>query len=159
MKRLILQSFLLASLLLSGCAGTAMRVQTAYQPASGDKLTYVVVPKVEVSDEALSILRQQLDSKLQGSGLLAASPAEARKSVEISITNYYMRHGATRALVGVMAGADNMQSSVQVKDRKTQAVVGEFAVESKNPTAMGTSRGMIIEHADKIVEYLTSGRP
>jgi hypothetical protein len=58
-----------------------------------------------------------------------------------------------------MAGADNMQSSVQVKDRKTQAVVGEFAVESKNPTAMGTSRGMIIEHADKIVEYLTSGRP
>jgi hypothetical protein len=158
MKRLALQGFVLASLLLGGCAGTALRVQSAYQPASGDKLTYVVVPKVEVSDEALSILRQELDSQLQAKGLLAANPAEARKSVEISITNYYMRHGATRALVGVMAGADNMQSSVQVKDRKTQTVVGEFAVESKNPSAWGTSRGMIMEHADKIVEYLRSGR-
>jgi hypothetical protein len=68
-----------------------------------------------------------------------------------------MRHGATRALVGVMAGADNMQSSVQVRDKKSQAVVGEFFVESKNPTAMGTSRGMIVEHANKIVQYLRSG--
>jgi Domain of unknown function (DUF4410) len=159
MKRLALQGFVLASLLLSGCAGTALRVQSAYQPASGDKITYAIFPKVEVSDEALSILRQELDSQLQGKGLLAANPTEARKSVEISITNYYMRHGATRALVGIMAGADNMQSSVQVKDRTTQVVVGEFAVESKNPTAWGTSRAMIMEHADKIVEYLTSGRP
>lgn len=159
MKRfLVLQVLILASLLLGGCAGTSLRVQTAYQPDYGDKLTYVVVPKVEVSDEALSILRQELDSQLQSKGLLAASPTEARKSVEISITNYYMRHGATRALVGIMAGADNMQSSVQVKDRKTLAVVGEFAVESKNPSAWGTSRGMIMEHADKIVEYLRSGR-
>jgi len=159
MKRIVLQGFVLTSLLLGGCAGTALRVQSAYQPASGDKLTYVVVPKVEVSDEGLSILRQELDSQLQGKGLLAASPVEAKKSVEISITNYRMRHGAARALVGVMAGTDNMQSSVQVKDRKTQAVVGEFAVESKNPTAWGTSRGMITEHAGRIVEYLTSGRP
>ena len=159
MKRIALLGFVLASLLLGGCAGTALRVQSAYQPASGDKLTYVVVPKVELSDEALSILRQELDSQLRGSGLLAANPAEARKSVEISITNYYMRHGATRAMVGIMAGADNMQSSVQVKDRRTQAVVGEFAVESKNTTAWGTSRGLIVDHANKIVEYLRSGRP
>jgi len=132
-------------------------VQTAYQPTPGDKVTYAVVPKVQVSEEALSILRQELESQLQGSGLLAANSGEARKNVEISITNYYMRHGATRALVGVMAGADNMQSSVQVRDKKSQAVVGEFFVESKNPTAMGTSRGMIVEHANKIVQYLKSG--
>jgi hypothetical protein len=134
-----------------------MRVQTAYLPTSGDKLTYAVVPKVPVSEEALSILRQELNSQLRGSGLLAANPEEARKNVEISITNYYMRHGATRALVGVMAGADNMQSSVQVRDTKSQAVVGEFSIESTNPTALGTSRGMIVEHANKIVQYLRSG--
>jgi len=157
MKRLLVQGVVVASLLLGGCAGTALRVQTAYQPTPGDKVTYAVVPKVQVSEEALSILRQELESQLQGSGLLAANSGEARKNVEISITNYYMRHGATRALVGVMAGADNMQSSVQVRDKKSQAVVGEFFVESKNPTAMGTSRGMIVEHANKIVQYLKSG--
>jgi hypothetical protein len=157
MKRLLAQGLLVVSLLLGGCAGTGLRVQTAYQPAPGDKLSYAVVPKVQVSEEALSILRQELDSQLRGGGLLAANPAEARKNVEISITNYYMRHGAARALVGVMAGADNMQSSVQVRDTKSQALVGEFSVESKNPTAMGTSRGMIVEHANQIVKYLRSG--
>jgi hypothetical protein len=156
MKKLILQGLLVASLLLTGCAGTKMSVQAPYQPTQGAALAYVVNPKVEVSDEALGILRQRLDSQLRASGLLASS-AGASKQVEISIVNYYMRHGATRALVGVMAGADNMQSSVIVKDSTTQAVLGEFKVESSNPTAMGTSRGMIEDHADKIVAYLKSG--
>src|SRR6266511_1449358 len=93
MKRLLVQGVVVASLLLGGCAGTALRVQTAYQPTLGEKLTYAVVPKVQVSEEALSILRQELDSQLQGSGLLAATSGEARKNVEISVTNYYMRHG------------------------------------------------------------------
>lgn len=144
-------------MMIGGCAGTGMRVQTAYQPTSGDKLTYTVVAKVAVSDQALSILRQEIDSQLQNSGMLATNPDEARKHVEISITNYYMRHGAVRALVGIMAGSDNMKSSVQVKDKQSQVVVGAFFVESTNPTAMWTSKGMIEEHAKKIVEYLKSG--
>jgi hypothetical protein len=45
-----------------------------------------------------------------------------------------------------------------VKDAKTGTALSKFSVESKNPTAWGTSRGMIEEHADKIVNYLKSGQ-
>lgn len=143
-------------LVLAGCAGTGMKVQTAYTPTPGASITYTVDPKVEISQEALGIFRQRLDSQFGTSGLLATGKPPAR-SVDIVITNYYMRHGATRALVGILAGADNMQSSIIVRDMKTKAVIGQFAVESTNPTAMFTSRGLIEDHADKIVRYVSSG--
>jgi hypothetical protein len=57
-----------------------------------------------------------------------------------------------------MAGADNILSQVTVRDAASGSVLGEFVVESKNPSAWGTSRGLIEEHADKIVSYLKSGR-
>lgn len=155
MKRLIALVILVA-VSLGGCS-TAGNVQRAYRPAPGDTISYVIIPKAEVSDEALAILRSELDGELRASGLLAAGPADARKAVEISITSYRMRHGATRAMVGIMAGSDNMQSSVVVTDKASGAVVGQFSVQSKNSTAWGTSRGMIADHAGKIVEYLRSG--
>ena len=43
-------------------------------------------------------------------------------------------------------------------DQANANAVSEFVVESKNPTAWGTSRGMIEDHADKIVETLTNGK-
>lgn len=92
----------------------------------------------------------RLKSQFEGS-------AGADRKAEIVIVNYYMRHGATRALVGIMAGADNILSQVTVRDGGG-AVLGEFTVESKNPSAWGTSRGMIEEHADKIVGYLKAGK-
>ncbi|MCD2339263.1 hypothetical protein LRH25_02795 [Ideonella azotifigens] len=53
-----------------------------------------------------------------------------------------------------MAGSDNIQSTVRLKDTATGKVLSEFKVESKNPTALFTSRGLIEEHADKIVATL-----
>lgn len=156
MNRTVLLNLVVTLLVVAGCAGTGMKVQTAYTPTPGASITYTVDPKVEMSTEAMGIFKQRLESQFGTSGLLAAGKPPAR-SVEIVITNYYMRHGATRALVGILAGADNMQSSITVRDTKTKAVIGQFAVESTNPTAMFTSRGMIEEHADKIVRYVSSG--
>ena len=152
--RPLIKAGIVASVLMAGCAGTKLSVQAPYRPDTASKLSYVITPKVAVSEEALGILRQRLDIQLNAEGLLGPNPT---RQVEISIVNYYMRHGAARALVGVMAGADNMQSTVTIRDTQTQAVLGEFKVESNNATAMGTSRAMIEEHADKIANYLKSG--
>lgn len=140
----------LCTLLLAGCAGTSLNVQKAYPPATGEQFSYSVNPKVEVSAEALEILDGRLKSQL-------GNADGAGRKVEIVITNYYMRHGATRALVGIMAGADNILSQVTVRDAGG-AVLGEFTVESKNPSAWGTSRGLIEEHADKIARYVKTGK-
>ncbi len=72
--------------------------------------------------------------------------------------NYYMRHGAARAMVEIMAGSDNIQSRVKIKDSSTGNVLSEFTVQSKNPTAWGTSKGLIEEHADKIVATLKGAK-
>jgi hypothetical protein len=151
MKPVVALGTFVVCLLAAGCAGTSLNVQKAYAPGAGEKYSYTVNPKVEVPAEALDILKARLQSQL------ADRTDPAGRKVEIAITNYYMRHGAARALVGIMAGADNMLSVVTVRDA-AGAVVGEFAVESKNPSAWGTSRGMIEEHADKIAAYLKSGK-
>ena len=159
MKTRFLLSLVVSCLLIAGCAGTTMRVQTEYRPVAGEKFGYEIVNMAKMSEEALVIMRLRLDGELANKGLLATGPQESGRKVEIVVTNYYMRHGAARSLVGVMAGADNITSTVKVKDGKTNAVLGEFVVESKNPTALGTSRGLVEGHADLIVRYLQTGRP
>jgi hypothetical protein len=50
-----------------------------------------------------------------------------------------------------------MKSIIIVKDKKSNKIISEFKVQSGNATSWGTSRGMIQDHADQIVKYLTVG--
>jgi hypothetical protein len=159
MKTKLLSGLTVSCLLIAGCAGTSMRVQTQYHPVAGEKLRYEIVNMANVSEEGLVIMRLRLNNDLSGKGLLATGAQESSRAVQVVVNTYYMRNGATRALVGVMAGSDRIISTVNVKEVKTGAVLGEFVVESKNPTAMGTSRGLIEQHADLIARYLETGQP
>lgn len=158
MKRISTMTMLLSFVLLTGCAGTSLRVNAPYTPGANQKFTYEIVNKGQMSDEALTIFRNRLESQLIASQLLTAGTDEAARPVQIVIENYYMRHGSARALVGVMAGEDNILSTIIVKETKTGNVLSTFEVESVNPTAWGSSHGLIQEHADKIVSYLKSGK-
>jgi uncharacterized protein DUF4410 len=158
MKRVSIAAIVLCCALFAGCAGTSLRVSEQYQPSAGQRFTYDIINKAPMSDEGLAIMRERLTSQLAASGLLATSADGSARAVQIVIENYYMRHGATRAMVGVMAGSDNILSTIVVKDVKTGTALSKFEVQSKNPTAWGTSRGMIEDHADKIVNYLKSGQ-
>lgn len=60
-----------------------------------------------------------------------------------------MRHGAARALVGIMAGRDKIISHVRVVDA-TGTQRAAFEVESTNSTAWGTTRGLHQKHAEEI---------
>ena len=158
MNRILVAGALLPCLLLVACAGASLRVDRPYQPSPGQKFTYEIVNKAQVPAEGLGILEARLATQLTGSGLLTSRTDKSARTVEIVIENYYMRHGATRAMVGVMAGADNILSTVIVKEAGSGEVLARFQVQSSNPTALGTSRGLIEEHADKIVNYLKSGQ-
>ena len=157
MQKLLLSLLIASATLVAGCT-TSAKVQSEYKLAQGEKFSFLITAPTEVSAEARQIFNERLTSQLTGSGLLAASSDASARSLEIAVTNYNMRHGAARALLGIMAGSDNMQSTIKVKDRGTGAVLSEFSIESKNSTAWGTSRGMIEDHADKIVETLKGGK-
>jgi hypothetical protein len=155
MKR-TLRHVVAASLLfvLTGCIGTSSQVRSAYAPAAGDKFAYAIENAGGMSAEGLQILDDKLKSELSTGGLLAAASDPAARKVEIRITNYRMRHGAARAMAGIMAGKDNITSDVRILERGTGKLLGQLTVESGNATAVGTSRGLIEGHAREIVEFL-----
>lgn len=145
---------LIAIAMLAGCVGTDLQEKQSYTANQSDSFSYEIIETDNVSAEGMSIFKNRLDSKLSALGLSDQNP---NKTVEITFKNYYMRHGAARALVGIMAGADNITTEVTIKDKSTGAVLGSFQVVSKNPTATGTARGLIEQHADKIANYIKSG--
>jgi hypothetical protein len=144
------------SMLLAGC-GTSSQVKSDYARASSDRFTYEVVNTDGMSDEGLSILKARIEALLAERGQRAAGTEVDAKKVTIEITNYYMRHGATRAMVGIMAGRDNIESDVRILDASGK-VLGQIDVSSFNSTAWGTSRGLIEGHAEEIVEFATGAK-
>ena len=145
-------------MLLTACAGTSSKVRTDYRLVQGEKFNIRVTTTTNPSEEGLQILRERLTSQLASTGLLATAADGSAKTIDVAVNHYNMRHGATRAMVGILAGSDYVQSTVKVMDAATGKALSEFIVESKNPTAWGTSRGMIQDHADKIVETLRGGK-
>lgn len=148
---------LLGILVLSAC-GTSSQVTQRYSAAANDQFAYTIDNRGGMSAENLATLRSALDSQLRAAGLLAATAASAERRVTITINEYRMRHGAARALVGIMAGKDTIRSTVKVvaSDGK---VLGSSEIDSGNATAWGTTGGMVEGHAEEIVNFLrgTSG--
>jgi Domain of unknown function (DUF4410) len=157
MKKFVVSCLMVCASLMAGC-GTTAKIQTEYKLPQGEKLAFKVDAPQDMSAEALGILNARLTAQLTSSGLLA-TPADAKaRSLDVKVNNYYMRHGATRALFGIMAGADNIQSTIKITDKATGSVLSEFSVESKNASAWGTSSGMLEDHADKIINTLKGSK-
>lgn len=159
MKNLLVAVFLTSTaLLLGGCAGTSAIVPTDYRMAQSERLKLQLNTPEGANEEGVSILYDHLTSRLDESGLLARANDAESSTLEVNVTYYTMRHGAARAMVGILAGTDNIQSMVKIKEAFTGKALWEFTVESKNPTAWGTSRGLIENHADKIVDVIKASR-
>jgi len=158
MKILVATLLIVSNSLLVGCAGTSATVKSEYRLVQGEKVKLQLSTPSTASEEGVSIFRDRLTSQLSSRGLLAGASDGSNRTLEVTVNNYYMRHGAARAMVGIMAGTDNIQSTIKVKDQATGKALSEFTVESKNPTAWGTARGLIEEHADEIVATLTGAK-
>lgn len=141
------------ALALSAC-GTSSQVRENYSRVAGDKFTYEVVNTDGMSDEGLAMLKSQIDSMLTARGQRAAGTESDARKLNIEITNYYMRHGATRFFAGIMAGRDSIRSTVKITDQAGN-VLGQTDVDSTNATAWGTSGGLIESHAREVVDFAT----
>ncbi len=142
-------SFIL--LVITGCTSVG-EVQKPYTPEDSDKFTYQIENSSIASKEAVSILKKRLESQLASNNILSENDNENTKDIKITFNHYRMRHGASRALVGVFAGADKIDTTITITQGDIH--LGEFIVKSSNASAWGTSRGLIEAHADKIINYL-----
>ncbi|MDR7134084.1 hypothetical protein J2X06_001268 [Lysobacter niastensis] len=129
---------LVAMLVVSGCAGTSSSVRSAYSGGPSDRFAYEIDNYGGMTPEGRTILISRLRQQLASA--LAVENDQGANRINIRIDYYRMRHGAARALVGVMAGQDHIKSSVTVTARDG-TLLGSIVVDSKNPTALFTARG------------------
>jgi len=74
--------------------------------------------------------------------------------VRIEITGYHIKTGASRGLMGSLAGADEVKSIVQVIDTETNKIIGESTVLTSTSMAHG-QKAMAWVHADDIANFLS----
>lgn len=144
--------FMFGLLALAGCSTSAM-VRTPYQKVQGNTFEVRLQTPPDAGKEGMTLLRTDLDNELRSKSLLATAPGAGVRVLDVNVTYYRMRPGAARALVGIMAGRDKIESAVTVKDAGGK-VLSEYVVTSTNGTAMGTASGMIAKHAREIVDTL-----
>ena len=143
---------LVVAILLSGCIGTkGMAVRPNDAPADA-RYWYSVDTSGGMTPEGLVVLKARLDERF--AAVRAPDRTPGAVEVRITVTSYRMRHGAARALVGIMAGTDHVHSPVELIDTASGAVLGALNVESKNQTAIGSAGGLIRGHADEIADYV-----
>lgn len=147
-------ALLLLVLLLSACS-TSSRIHQAPAGLQDKSFEYRFTNRGGDNAEGIAELERVIRNQLMVGGFVdQGAPAG---TLEITLTHYYVRHGAARALVGIMAGRDKIVSHVRVVDT-TGVVLAAFEVESTNSTAWGTTGGLHEKHAEEILGQLRQGR-
>ncbi|MCL1128037.1 hypothetical protein [Shewanella surugensis] len=136
---------------MTGCEGTRLSVLQEYNQQKTALFSYEIIDNASVTEKGMKIFKAQLDDNLKRLNLVDEA---ADKVIEVICTHYYMRHEASRALLGAMAGSDNITSMVLIKDKETGDILAELKVVSKNPTILGSAQGLIKQQADKITDYI-----
>lgn len=155
MKRLVALSVLLLCSTLTACVGTSSKVARPNATATGSRLWYTINNPGGMTPEGMSVLRSRLDERFVAVRAPEGSPNTVE--VRITVTQYRMRHGAARALVGVMAGTDKVLSTVQILEPTTGQELGRLEVDSGNATAVGSAGGLLRGHADEIADFVLKG--
>lgn len=110
-----------------------------------------------VPGQFLASIRDYLESDLKQQDLLATEVDQAPR-VHIEVTSYRMRGGITRAMFGVMAGKDGVESKVTVLAPGSDRVLGASDVSTFNIMAVGSPDDIARMHADKIAGFLAGDK-
>lgn len=156
MKRIARPFFMLVcASMLSGCIGTSSKVARANTATPGSTLWYTIDNPGGMTPEGLAVLRARLDERFVAVRAMEGAPDAVH--VKVTVARYRMRHGAARALVGIMAGKDTVLSTVQIIDPVTREELGRLDVESGNATTVGSAGGLLGGHADEIADFVLAG--
>ncbi len=113
------------AVLLCACAGTAVRKESADSPAAGGALKVSNVQtrvspgaKEQLPDNIkfdLNALNSTIERAISGSNLRDNA---AQNTLDVEVTNVYIRGTFSAVMFGVFAGADNISGNVRVLDPK-----------------------------------------
>ena len=155
--RKIIAIFLL-SVSSFGCASIDSIVSKAYVQGNGSQLSisFIQDAGVSIPSEQKQLLVNQIREGLSQKGLLATDENNSQHSVSVNIHTFRMRDDAARLAVGIMAGCDNIGSTIIVTDKITGKEIGNAKVSIKECAAWGVASQVIKKYTDGVVVYLTN---
>jgi hypothetical protein len=117
----------------------------------------VVVTNVTSSSDKVPgyvphMIKDMLEKELTQRGLTQAN--ERQLGLRVDLKDYRDRGAATRFLLGVLAGSDNLESMVELVDVKSSQVIATSTVKSFNALAVGDMEQMASKHAEEIARYI-----
>jgi hypothetical protein len=153
---------ILVALVLSACGSTTKVTKPIdVDPAvsSGPRVYQIetIERPADVPEAFVSNVQGRLDAELKERGLLGDDKSATHR-VQVRITEYRMRHGVARVMLGVLAGKDGVKSTVKVLDRKTGELIGESDVSTFNAAAIGGPGSIAEMHGEEIVDFLAGNR-
>ncbi len=145
--------------LVAGCASSTKieRDLDERVAADGRSFQYSISEFSSTTDEApehfLGAVRSYLEQDLRQRAMLA-NPGPSDREVKVTLTDYRMRSGFNRAMFGMLAGKDGVESRVTVVAADTGEVIGSSTVSSFNVTAVGSPDDIAKMHAKEIGKFL-----
>jgi len=102
--------------------------------------------------------RSNLKVELAKRHLLANENSGPEFYIDIAVTNYRMRGDVVRFMLGMFAGKDGVESTVSIRDSKTEELAGETDVSTFNITAIGSMDEIARMHAQEIAKFLAGSQ-
>lgn len=109
--------------------------------------------EITVSNDFIRLLSSNIGQHL--SELSLYPKKESAMKVHILIIGYNIKRGASREVMGTLAGSDKVKSQIQVINKNTNKIIGESTVFTSSAMAYGTN-GMAWVHADDIASFLST---
>ena len=154
---------ILLSLFLTSCAtsfinsgtlpgtGTELTTLEEFQPKGMEKFSYELKDWYKIPEIERGVFENKLETTLTEKNIFGA---DSNLVLEITFEQYFMCDASSRLMGGVLAGIDNITTSVIIKNKENGQVLGRFKAISKNATAWGSKNSLIEQHAEKIASFL-----
>jgi len=143
---------------LYGCASVDSQVSKSFVPRNGNKLSLTIKNDsgVSIPVDQYQLLETQIREGLSQNGLLAAHEKNSQYAVIVNLHTFKLRSDASRLTVGILAGCDNINSTVIVNDKITNEEIGNSQISIKECGAWGVASQVIKKYTDGVVTYLSN---
>ena len=161
MKRRTFIAIALTTAVITACGSTSQVRQALPDPAQGTGSLQYQVADISASVEDVpgrfeADLRKYLEKDLKKHGILASD--KPTRKVSIRISEFSMAKGASRVLLGALAGKDYVKADINVVDTASNKIIGSTTIESSDRLAGGSPVLFASHHAKAISDFLQGKR-
>lgn len=148
----------LASALVAGCGSSVsdavVRDAAALQGGGFQVQTVnVTASNAKVPAHVTVMVKSFVEVELRTRGLMM-QPGNRDVAVNVDLREYRDRGSVARFMLGVLAGADNLESVVEIVDPRRGVGVARSVVKSYNATAAGSMEDVARLHGEEVAKYV-----